>query len=386
MMKLDERWIILIYFILKPLYFFKSGLPQISDMFLILMIFYLLLRDRGKVVLPKKSLTWITVFAGILIYQVLIDIIWTAVTGDTKMLINAMHYVFNFLAAVLCIFIGNRIGIRQLVRTVAEGCFWCAAIILFGMALNANSGIRRTGFFNNPNQLGYIALILLSCVLLFEKEFSVLKKAILIGITIFASIFSLSKASIIGIGGLAVCYTIFGNADKKVRQTVFQVILILLICFLTYWLLFSDSRIVLGNRVLSMFRRRILNLNSENDSSLGSGRGYTRVFEMGVHFFWGMGEGAYRRFTSLSGYEVHSTYINTLVSYGLIGMIAYAYIFLRPLFNGKYTARNFACFSGILLYFVVHNGIRNTLLWILIAVVLQISIAGPQEEERHMIY
>lgn len=378
-MVLDERWILLIYFALKPFYFFESGLPQLSDMFLFVMIIYLLLRNRGMVTIPKKAFRWVTVFAFTLLYQILIDIIWTGITGDQKMLVNAMHYVFNFLAAVLCIIIGNRIGAKQLVRTITEGCFLCALIIGIGLVLNTNGGIRRTGFFNNPNQLGYFALILMSCLLLFEKELTVTKKLIILGITLIASLISLSKASIIGMGGLAVFYTLFGNPGMSKRKMLFQAALILFVCILAYWILFSNNQMILGNRTLSLLRSRLLNMSSENDSSLGSGRGYSRVFEMGVNFFWGMGEGAYRRFISLPGREVHSTYINLLVSYGLICMLTYFWILLKPLIDGKNTLRNLACFSGIFLYFFVHNGVRNTLLWIIIAAVLQVSISHTKK-------
>lgn len=380
MLKLDEGLILLIYFALKPLYFFKSGLPQISDMFLFAMIIYLLLRDRGNVVLPKASFRWISVFAFTLIYQILIDLIWTGITGDTKMLVNATHYVFNFLAAVLCIMIGNMIGVNNLVKTIALGCLICSLVIALGLVLNHSTGIRHAGFFNNPNQLGYYSLILLSCVFLFEDEFSVYSKVIVIGITLFASAISLSKAAIIGVGGLAVSYTLFGNNERSVRKTVFQIIFIVLICALTYWILFSDSRYVMNSSLLRPLRNRILNMSRENDSSLSDGRGYARIFEMGIHFLWGMGEGAYRRFISLSGLEVHSTYVNILVSYGFFGMLSYAWIILKPLFGGKYTGRNFAGLSGVLLYFMAHNGVRNTLLWIILAALLQISTTKKQIE------
>lgn len=380
MLKLDEGLILLIYFALKPLYFFKSGLPQISDMFLFAMIIFLLLKDRGKVVLPKNTFGWISIFVFTLIYQIVIDTIWAGITGERRMLITAIQYVFNFLAAVLCIMIGNKIGVKRLVQTIASGCLVCSLVIVLGLLLNRSTSIRHTGFFNNPNQLGYFALILLSCVFLFEDQFSLTKKLIIIGITVFATLISLSKAAIIGIGGLAFFYTLLGNNERSVRKTVFQIAFIVLICALAYWIIFSDSRFVLNSSLLRPLRNRILNISRENDSSLSDGRGYARVFELGIHFMWGMGEGAYRRFHSLSGLEVHSTYINLLVSYGLIGMVAYVYILLKPLVAGRNTWKNLACMSGVLLYFMAHNGVRNTLFWIILAAVLQMSVSDTQTE------
>ena len=384
--RLDERWIILIYFILKPLYFFDSGLPQIGDMFLVLSVLYLLLRDHGMVTLPKKSIMWVLTFATVVVYQIIIDIIWAGVTGETKMLINAAHYVFNFLAAVLCIIIGQKIGVRDLVKTIAKGCFFCAIVIGIGLVLNGNKSIRSTGFFNNPNQLGYFSLILLSCVLLFENEFTLSEKAVTIILALIGSVVSLSKSAILGIGGLAVLYSVFGRSENNTKKLIFQISLIIILCIFTYLLFFSDSSIILNNRLLLTLRKRILNIRNENDSTLGSGRGYSRVFEMGIHFLWGMGEGAYSRFISLPGKEVHSTYVNIFVSYGLLGMLAYLWIFLKPLMDGKNTKRNLACFSGIYLYFIAHNGVRNTLVWFIIATVLQISIQHEGQSAVEAVY
>ena len=119
----------------------------------------------------------------------------------------------------------------------------------------------------------------------------------------------------------------------------------------------------------------------ENDSSLSTGRGYSRVWEIGYHFLWGKGEGAYYRFQIMTGLEVHSTFVNILVSYGLIGFAAYVYLIMKPMLHKGETVRNLACFSGLFLYFFTHNGIRNTLLWILLAVVLQTGILQEHKGE-----
>ena len=57
---------------------------------------------------------------------------------------------------------------------------------------------------------------------------------------------------------------------------------------------------------------------TENDTALGTGRGYNRIFEMD-HFVFGMGEGGYDRFSSLNGMEAHSSYVTLFVSYGVVG-------------------------------------------------------------------
>ena len=111
-------------------------------------------------------------------------------------------------------------------------------------------------------------------------------------------------------------------------------------------------------------------MSAENDSDLGSGRGYDRIGELGYHFLWGMGEGAYGRFEALTNREVHATFVNILVSYGVIGLLVYFWILLSPMAMKQQTVRNYACYSGVLLYFLTHNGVRNTILWMLLAIVM----------------
>ena len=145
--------------------------------------------------------------------------------------------------------------------------------------------------------------------------------------------------------------------------------------------LFTDSPLVMNNRTLYLARYRLLNMNNERDSDLGEGRGYARAEEVGTNILWGMGEGAFDRFIYKTGAEVHSTYVNMYVSYGLIGIIGYAWIIGYAVLCRKRVIRNIACMSGLLLYFVTHNGIRNTLFWIMLALVIADNALIQKGEE-----
>ncbi|MBR3158546.1 MAG: hypothetical protein IKF14_05515 [Atopobiaceae bacterium] len=83
-----------------------------------------------------------------------------------------------------------------------------------------------------------------------------------------------------------------------------------------------------------------------------------------------MGEGSYGRFESLAGYGVYSTYVALLVSYGLVGLVGYSVLFGRCVWQKGAIAHNFVLLSGILFYQLVHNGIRNIIVWMLLATIL----------------
>lgn len=379
---LNEGVILTVYMVLKPFYLFSSGLPQISDMFMALCAVFFLLRDRGKVILPGEYVGWIKAFMVTIVFQSAIQLVWWIGLAENKMLLFAAYYVFNFIVAYVCICIGKKIGIEKLKLAICKGCFYSILITSMGFLVHRGSGLRSTGFFNNPNQLGYYALLLATIIAFFPDTLPKWQNMVVIVLSLLTNVMSLSKASILGFAGLALCFAIWGRKGNTPKQIIVKILLLLAIVGGALWFFYSDSSLILENRTLSSLRSRILYMGMEKDSSFGEGRGYDRVWEMGIHFIWGMGEGAYSRFETLTGKEVHATYVNTLVSYGVMGLAAYGYLMLKPMAAKGKTIRNIACFSGVLLYFFTHNGIRNTLLWILIAVVIQEGVEWNQRNKR----
>lgn len=385
--RFNEEIILILYFTLKPLYLFSSGLPQISDMFLIAAALGLLLKERGRIRIPYAYMQWVTIFLVTLVFQALVQSVWWVKTKDNRMLLYAAYYLFNFIASIVCIYIGNAVGTERLKYALCKGCFFSIIVAAIGIVTqNRYHGIRSVGFFNNPNQLGYYALLVLTVIAFFPKVLPKWQNIIILVVSVWANLLSLSKASIVGLAGLAICYVIWGSNNKTIRKIVTEVLLLTVLFGAIYWLLYSNSRIITGNAILSFLRRRLLRISLENDSTLGNGRGYNRVWELGYHFLWGKGEGAYDRFNTLTGLEVHSTFFNTLVSYGLFGFVAYFFLMVKPLQHQGNTVHNLACFSGLFLYFFTHNGIRNTLLWILLSAVLQAGYLTEQNCEQTLPY
>ena len=265
-------------------------------------------------------------------------------------------------------------------KYVLMGCFISIAITSVGLFLRIG-GIRRLGFFNNPNQLGYYALIILSLLLFFFDSAALWQKLSIGAMSIWAIMTSGSKAAFLGAVILIFLKILFGNGrnDRTMNKLIIQMFILFAATFMLYELLFSNSSFILSNRTLLFVRWRILTLASENDSALGSGRGYDRVFEMGHHFLWGMGEGAYSRFVSMNGLEAHSSYVTILVSYGIIGLMVYAKLIWEFISDKRELKNNLIVLSGIFAYAFTHNGLRNTLLWIFLAIMFSFRYGKQQE-------
>jgi O-Antigen ligase len=108
-------------------------------------------------------------------------------------------------------------------------------------------------------------------------------------------------------------------------------------------------------------------------------RGYDRLWEHNEYLLFGAGEGDVQRFrdTPTSPGEVHSSFATVLFSYGIIGMIAFA-LFLWRVVRGA-SLRASVMLLPTLSYTLAHNGLRFTMLWVLLALFVALKVPAPRE-------
>ena len=360
----------MMYVALKPIYLYASGLLQIADIFLIFAAGFYLVSRRGKIYINSYYRAIVLSFLFVCLYQIYINMIWSICISQWSMNKNSLYYVYNLIVFSLFLILADEYGSEKIIKMAGKGLFIASIIIAFALLIIDNSGIRNTGLFNNPNQLGLFALLSLSYPVLFPEAVNRVELIVIEIVSIFAIIKSGSKASFIGAVFLVLFYIVFIQTHKGIVGLLRSVILAGLLFAGLYILFISDNQHIIHNSSIIFFRNRIINLNNEADSNLATGRGYDRIFEMGIHFLWGMGEGASSRYTSLSGKETHSLYANLLVSYGLIGALGYVRAFSKCIISKNRTAINICGLAGFMLYGLTHNSTRNTIFWILLAAVV----------------
>ena len=342
---------------------------QIADIFLALFSIYLLFSCYGKIRLRNTFYGFTILFAIICAYQVAVNLYWG---GKLKanLMSYSMFYIFNLVACVDVFLIGQEIGLRKLKEALILGVFIALVVSSAGLLGDAVYRSRSVGFFNNPNQLGYFALMAFSYVIFCNKQGTKLLKYAIFAMASWAIIKSSSKAAFVALFFTVFIYMI-AVADKSSKSKfALYVVGLALIGIVIYLVLYSNVESIKNEKSVAMLRKRIFNMETENDSDLGTGRGYDRIAELGSDFLWGVGEGKYSRFKTMPGYEVHSTYASLLVSYGFIGIAAYALLTILCILDKKNLFKNIAIMSGPLMYQVTHNGVRNPLVWILLAAML----------------
>lgn len=379
MFSLGAAAILTVYFALKPVYLAESGFLQVSDVFLILALGCLLLQARGIIHFNQENSSVLKTFFFTIVYQAIINVIWSLVTGDANMNRHVLYYVFNFLAFAGCLYIGQKVGCETVKRAIGFGSFLAVIVTAAGLIFFSGSGIRSTGFFNNPNQLGYFAVIMLTVIALCKDQMNKIEIAFVFVISFWSMIASLSKAAILAYFIEVIVLILFYQNNRTTKRLVIEFALLAVVGAAIYFLFYSNNSIIIRSSVLSSMRRRILLMSEENDSGFSYGRGYARIAEILPHLLWGTGEGAYERFSTMHGTEVHSTFASLISCYGIIGLTGYLVVFIKCMGKKKQFIQNAVLLSGLFLYALSHNGIRNTLLWIVIALLyLCTSQAGTE--------
>lgn len=361
-------WLLVLYMMLKPLYILNDSPIQIADLILLFnIVFIIITKHKISILYPEK------IFSVIILYQLVINIFsYFIYRGETlesfSLLKNNLYYIFNLLVMIYISTLIDFFG-EKIIKGITKGLTLSMIIILIGLILNIGTS-RNSSFFNNPNQLGYYSLIVITSTLLLQNFYNDFQKGICITIGILSILMCVSKAAIIAV---IVLYTMYYSTRKRLRKSIKINVkkgffaLCLLILGIGLILKFKDILLPYTN---VLFQRVEPLLKGE--SNLGSGRGYNRIKEIGLKIFYGVGEGAFYRFETMRGNETHSSYITIIISYGIIGFGMYI-LFFKEIIRKKYL-EFFIIFSGVLVYWLSHNGLRTSLVWILFVIMYEIKI------------
>ena len=211
-----------------------------------------------------------------------------------------------------------------------------------------SAGGREILFFNNPNQLGYWAVISGSLFFLLASRLRVPLLVQLLGgaAVAYLAALSLSKAAIVSVGVMLALVFL-----RRPRHAVIAACAVCVVMFVA-----ADSALV------ESVMDRISNIGEQQDDNL-TGRGYDRIWKWPEYLVFGAGEGALWRFyTKL---EVHSTFGTLLFSYGIPGFGLFCLLVYRIFQQGGLAS--LVALAPAFLFGLTHQGLRQSMLWALFA-------------------
>ena len=357
-------WVVCL--IASPFYVLPSGNPQPADVATAVLILLLLTGYFARIPLYP---TLYFVAALFLTHVALVNWFWWTQIPDPKFLLSSIFYLYDFLVVVVILTLAKEFGtdfwrftrIGLVTMLVAE-----LGVILF---LPEFRGIRATGTFNNPNQLGYWSLLTAACYLSLKGGRGQPSAGLtffdlgVLGLLGYVSTQSLSKAAMISCAALFIAAVCLQGALPRVRFAIAGMLLVGTIVIvdkgaddIQEWFAEGSTKLVMD---------RLDDIGRQDDDSW-EGRGYDRIWEDPEYLVLGAGEGGVNRFDSPAN-EIHSTFATVLFSYGILGLVLF--LLLLWLIFRHAELRYFVYFVPICLYGLTHQGLRFTLLWIFLGLV-----------------
>ena len=354
---------------LLPVYVFNSGGMQPSH--LVLFTFSLItLLARGFPVEP-----WSMALLAIFLHAFAVESTYVTLGGDPRFLLNAVFFLFNLLVATAIYLHVRETGLKP----VRYGTLFASAIALgtvaySGVNLSDLDGQGRpTGAFNNPNQLGYFSVCLLSVTFLLYRgqQLSYWMAAAVFSIALFLAISSLSKAAMISNFAVIVLALKPVKSRKAMLGWALAGVVGIVYLFQQYQGGAFDDL---------LFAQRLANIADEGDSSLAS-RGYFAFVEgNALQLLLGMGT---QNVNEIIGHEVHSTFASIFNNYGILGLTIFAFaMFLWAARMWQaFGLVSFICVTAPpMLYGITHNGTRFTFFWLLFAASMALAARERQSQ------
>lgn len=370
--------IILLFFVLIPVYILPSGGFQLVDLTIILAMVHASLTIRTKEFEPGRLV--VMLLALYVSWAILVNIIHFLFKSELffmkataqLVLIAFMFGAFVVLfqktilrrGGVLCIYIG-------LLLSLIPPFFVTGSYDVPTTEGVSGVSIRSALSFNNPNQLGYFALLVLTILFLVRIyaerfEYTRLQARLMgfIGFVVFVmthlfTVFSASRAALISMAFLDIfiCW--------KFRKQLIVCLLCLLFFVPPTLFAFSDK---LPKFDILVFQRL---LTTDVESAMSR--------RVGSRFFQSLGSeiaivcGAGGVSNNPKVVEVHNAFADMVLCYGIIGLglfLLFLSAVLLPyfLFIRRYDQLYYPLLMGpVLLYNVAHNGLRFRLFWIFVA-------------------
>ncbi len=357
-----------LFLIGQPFYVVQSGLPQPGDILLIPLFLMTLAGWNGR--LKLASLPPLRMLLLFTLWVTLVDVGWMIATGDVGLTkasfspLLPLFYMFNAVVVLVIAILYERFG-RRFIELSYHLTIWIAVLQVCLSFLHFGSRVvRGTIFFDNPNQLGYFAMVSACTIAVCHRQLRTSTVYTSIGFVacLYLALLSASKAAV---GGAVVLLVLTLVTDPRVMIA-----------------LGLGTAAVIGmggpiTRAIETTQKRMSEDRYPN-SSFFEERGYDRILDHPQYLLIGAGEGATTRFsdgTLIGTHEIHSSAGTILFAYGIPGVFIFL-MFLIRVVRGASLRASFILFPP-LAYTVAHQGLRFTSLWVLFGLFITIKQLVP---------
>jgi hypothetical protein len=272
-------------------------------------------------------------------------------------LFTLTYYVYNAIFFLLALVLYTRYRERFLWLTLQ---LTLASVVLQALIsfVFSRGGSRSEVLFNNPNQLGYFAVLSASILCFGRRRLGLGTLPAVVGLlaAAYLALLSSSKAAL-GATAILVIVGLLSN-PRFIIVTGLAALLLL----------------VTSNRVTEAIERARTRIQTDESAGFFEERGYDRILDNKQHWFFGAGEGGYRRFketSAIGSHELHSSGGTIFFCYGIIGSVLFGVFCWRVIQRGR--MRYILMLMPAAAYGLTHQGLRFTLFWVLLAMFIALK-------------
>ncbi|MGA4642856.1 hypothetical protein ACPDIX_00040 [Limisphaera sp. 4302-co] len=352
---------------ISPLYLWQSGLPQIGHAIAALPA--ALLFFRAKPWRFKPHLFGLA-FAA---YAVVVNLVVFALYRDTKTLLSAFYYPFNFLvwnATVWTLVDQNGQAHTKKFLLLLRLALWLFLLMETAMVTTGWytgwKAQRPTGTFNDPNQLSHWVVW---TVVVITSEAWLNRRSLVDGFAALVAgsicvFYAASRSGAIGMATAILGYGFLAASSLRFAAALTRIYAIVAVAAATLIVTaaaYDSIRSVLADVPLNALARL-----QETDWRLElEKRGYDRLYKYPFLCITGAGEGAEWRWYMRCWFtgEIHSTPANLLFSYGLPGSLFFLLFWLKQWLRLPGPGLKIMAIAP-LVYSLGTYSLRNWTLWI----------------------
>ena len=270
-------YLVLFSFFLSQFYFWSSGVPQFSHIFIMGAI--LLLFNKSSSINIEYSNT-ILLFVA---YAICVNFSWYLIVLDSSYMMSTVYWIFNLLFFLLMMNL-NQVQINffheKLLFLIPFS--YVIEIIIWASNLGRyDFDPRYNGLFNDPNQMAF--WVLSTCAIYLYISGSNFKKIVVYLLALFLILLTMSRSASVGFLMLTLGFIFSQKGELNKRIFVFFGTLV----FFGVLSYFLYNMGVFDNVVL-----RFVEGLDQRDSQV-EGRGLFSFFDYPQYLIFGAGQGAY---------------------------------------------------------------------------------------------
>ena len=353
-------YLILFSFFLSQFYFWSSGVPQFSHIFIMGAI--LLLFSKSS----KINIEYSNIILLFVAYAICINFAWYLIVLDSSYMMSTVYWIFNLLFFLLMMNL-NQVQINFFYEKllflipfsyIVEIIIWASNLGRYDFEPRYNS------LFNDPNQMAF--WVLSSCAIYLYISGNGFKKITVYFLALFLILLTMSRSASIGflMLTLGLIFSQKGDLNKRIFVFIGTLVLFGSLSYFLYNLGVFDS-----------IALRFMEGLDQRDSQV-EGRGLFSFLDYPQYLIFGAGQGAHWLYNP-TGNEIHSTWLGILFYYGIIGISLFL-IFLYQIFK-KLSLSNKMILLGPMLYGFTTYSARTIIFWFLLAAFLLFSNNNKDE-------